>query len=76
MSEEDIMEVSRYLFQSPSPNQVQIGRLDPSVSKESTSKNSETIPDEISNKAKNFQATQINEVLPSVESLYKLDVYA
>ena len=30
------MTVNRYLFQSPSPSQVQVGRLDPSVKQEDT----------------------------------------
>jgi len=34
------MTVNRYLFQSPSASQVQIGRLDPSVKQENTTSNS------------------------------------
>lgn len=36
------MDVSRYLFQSPSPQQVQIGKPDPSVQKEETTAETET----------------------------------
>lgn len=36
------MNVSSYIFQSPSPQQVQIGRPDPSVAKEETSTQTDT----------------------------------
>jgi len=70
------MEVSRYLFQSPSSSQVQIGRPDPSVSKESTPQSTQTVPNETLSEAKSFITTQVSEVTPTVESPYQLDVYA
>ena len=73
------MEASRYLFQSPYANQVQIGRVDPSVKKESsTSQESAPIQNETLQKAQNFQAAQTQEVKPSVESsksTHLLDTY-
>lgn len=40
--EEDVMTIPSYLFQSPSPQQVQVGRPDPSTAKEETETKSET----------------------------------
>jgi len=75
------MTVQRYLFQSPSSSQVQIGRPDPSVQKEDTSTASSSaqasIPNETLTKAQSFQASQVNEVTPTVQSSSSLlDVYA
>jgi len=73
------METSRYLFQSPYANQVQIGRVDPNVKKESSS-SQESAPtqNETLQKAQNFQVTQTQEVTPTVESsesTHLLDTY-
>ena len=78
------MEVSKYLFQSPSSSQVQIGRPDPSsrqepTKQESTKDGASILPNETLKKAQSFQATQTKEVLPSVkssDSSNSLDVYA
>jgi len=78
------MEVSKYLFQSPSSSQVQVGRPDPSSKQETTKQEStkgsaSTLPNETLKKAQSFQATQTQEVTPSVkssDSLNSLDLYA
>ena len=73
------MQIAQYLFQSPSPQQVQIGRPDPSVKQESTTTTDASLPNETQSKAQSFVATQTSEVTPSVESVDSaplLDVYA
>jgi len=73
------MQVSQYLFQSPSSSQVQIGRPDPSVKTESAPTQSATVANESLSKAQSFTATQTTEVTPQVESTestHLLDVYA
>ncbi len=73
------MQVSQYLFQSPSPQQVQIGKPDPNVKQESTSTQSDSLPNETLSKAQSFAVTQISEVTPTVgdsDSAPLLDVYA
>ena len=75
------MEVSKYLFQSPSSSQVQVGRPDPSskqepTKQESTKEVASTVPNETLKDAQSFQASQTKEVTPSVESSNKLDFYA
>ena len=78
------MEVSKYLFQSPSSSPVQVGRLDPSSKQESTKQeatkeSTSTLPNETLKEAQSFQATQTQEVKPTVESTKSsnaLDVYA
>lgn len=73
------MQVSQYLFQSPSPQQVQIGKPDPSVKQESASTETASLPNETLSKAQSFAATQTSEVTPTVdstESAALLDVYA
>lgn len=71
------MNVASYTFQSPYSSPVQVGRLDPSSTKQETS-SSETPPtvDATQVKAQNFEATQVQEVTPEVESKPLLDVYA
>ena len=73
------MTVERYLFQSPSSHQVQIGRPDPSVKKEDTNSKTSTeqanIPDQTVQKAQSFQASQVSEVTPTVQSDRLLDIY-
>lgn len=72
------MNVASYIFQSPSPQAVQVGRLDPSsVSSDNTSDAaSAPVVNETQNEAKSFQASQVKEVTPKVESTQLLDVYA
>jgi hypothetical protein len=72
------MNVASYLFQSPSPSPVQVGRLDPSSKQESSVKTETPPKDETVTKAQNFQASQTTEVTPKVESssAQLLDVYA
>jgi len=79
------MEVSQYLFQSPSSSQVQVGRPDPSskqsepTKQESTTQSNASVPNESLKNAQSFQATQTQEVTPTVESsepVNGLDVYA
>ena len=71
------MNVASYIFQSPSPNAVQVGRLDPSsVSTESSSSVAAPVVNETQVEAKSFEATQVTEVTPSVESAPLLDTYA
>ncbi len=69
------MNVSRYLFQSPYNNQVQVGKLDTSAKQESNSTENIPIQDEILKKAENFQNTQTKEITPSVESPSQIDLY-
>ena len=71
------MDVTRYTFQSPYPNQIQIGRPDPSVKQdESKSGDNPAV-----GKAQNFslktnEAVQPKEVKPTVKSEQLLDTYA
>jgi hypothetical protein len=62
------MQVSQYLFQSPSSNQVQIGRPDPSAQKEE-------IADKVSQNTKEFDTQKIKE-LEKQNPIYLLDTYA
>jgi len=64
------MTVNRYLFQSPSASQVQVGRPDPSVKQEDTKSSQEL--------EKNEKSTSLtNETqLDSISSSHLLDVYA
>jgi len=72
------MQVARYTFQSPYPNQVQIGRPDPSASMKDNS--DKGLDSSITNKtmrdAKNFEISQTKEVKPEVVTNQLLDVYA
>ena len=74
------MNVTRYTFQSPYPNQIQIGRPDPSVKQEQSAQNAseqllKSTNDSLAN-ATSFQATQTSEVTPTVSSSHVLDTYA
>ena len=60
------MEVERYLFQSPSPHQVQIGRPDPTVQKDESSTGSNLTKSETQTKAESFAQSQKQEVKPSI----------
>ena len=74
------MTVDRYLFQSPYSSQVQVGRRDPSVKQEGDAQSSSAELPKSTNatlqKAQSFQATQISEVKPTVDSAALLDIYA
>ena len=77
--EEDVMNVSRYIFQSPYSSQVQVGRPDPSVKQDSSSAvatQSAPVVNETLSSAQSFTATQTSEVTPTVSSNNLLDVYA
>ena len=73
------MQVTQYVFQSPYPNSVQFGRIDPSTKQDDSGSNSST-PAPV--KAKTFgeilQKNDVNpqKVAPTVESKQTLDVYA
>ena len=74
------MQVTRYTFQSPYPNQVQIGRPDASSKSEDSSSSSATELDTSSTNqtmqdAKAFEASQTKEVTPEVASKQLLDIY-
>jgi len=74
------MNVNRYIFQSPYSSKVQVGRLDPSVQKETTATQngdaSFTAVNTTAQKAKTFESSQVHEVKPAVESTKLLDIYA
>lgn len=76
------MNVGSYIFQSPYSSQVQVGRPDPSVKREDSSSasalsgQSAPVVNETLSSAQSFEATQISEVTPTVESNQLLDVYA
>jgi hypothetical protein len=74
------MQVKSYTFQSPYPNQVQIGRADSSSTQnekttEDTSKLNKQ-SNETLKSAETFTNTQTQEVEPQVKSERMLDVYA
>lgn len=74
------MNVSSYIFQSPYSSQVQVGRPDPSVQKESTSTQSSDSSfapvNTTAQEAQTFQVAQVVEAKPAVESAQLLDIYA
>ncbi len=72
------MQVAKYLYQSPSPSPVQVGRLDPSSKKEDASTASslpQSVVNQEASKAESFESSMVQEVKPTV-SQNKLDVYA
>ena len=72
------MQVAQYTYQSPSTSAVQVGKLDPSSVKEENSKTSSELPASTNPtlaKAQEFQATQVNEVKPTITQ-NSIDVYA
>jgi hypothetical protein len=72
------MQVAQYTYQSPSPSAIQVGKLDPSSVKDESTKSSAELPkatNETLNKAQSFQATQVQEVKPTV-SATSIDTYA
>jgi len=74
------MNVARYLFQSPSPNQVQIGTPDPSSKEEETSKSTSPIGSAVTSKSPEQwlqnDAINVQKVEPTVNSNQLLDIYA
>jgi hypothetical protein len=78
------MNVSSYLFQSPYPSPVQVGRADTSTKQEDVKKE-DTKPQEGSvstfqadqkqQEAQVFAASQVKEVEPAVKSEKLLDMY-
>lgn len=71
------MNVSNYIFQSPYPSQVQVGRPDTSATQEEQSKQTAvSTPNTSLEKAKSVQAVQTQEVKPKVETSSLLDTYA
>jgi hypothetical protein len=68
------MKVAQYTFQSPSPIQVQVGKLDPSSLKEDQKLSSfVTNPTQV--EAQSFAVIQVQEVKPKVTA-NSIDVYA
>ena len=73
------MQVTRYTFQSPYPNQVQVGKPDTSSKSDDSSKNAElnsNTTNQTLQDAKTFEASQTKEVSPEVKANQLLDVYA
>jgi len=76
------MTVNRYLFQSPSSSQVQIGRPDPSAKQEQTNTNTSQQLDTFSKKAQPVHETQVKSenivqnISADVSEAPLLDVYA
>lgn len=75
------MNVAQYTFQSPYPSPVQVGRLDPSSLKDSSSAGSDTSSllkstNETLNKAEAVETSLKSEVKPSVSASNSLDLYA
>ena len=78
------MTVNRYLFQSPSASQVQVGRLDPSVKKDDTSTSANT-SQQMNTSVKQAQPVHptkidsestVQDVQPTTTTTPLLDVYA
>ena len=71
------MQVAQYTYQSPSSSAVQVGKLDPSSVREE--KSSSSLPsaatNETQSKAQSFEATQVQEVKPTVTAT-SIDIYA
>jgi hypothetical protein len=72
------MTVQSYIFQSPYSSQVQIGRPDPSAKQDSQGSDTQTLENtnQTLQEAKSFQATQTQDVSPSVTTNQHLDLYA
>lgn len=72
------MQVTQYTYQSPHTSPVQFGRADPSSQKQESQAQTQELPDatnETLTRAKEFTATQTQEVEPTVNAS-KLDFYA
>ena len=74
------MNVTRYLFQSPSSNQVQIGKPDLSSKEEDSSKSTSSFGSAVTAKSPEQwlqnDATSVQKVKPTVNSNQLLDTYA
>ncbi len=77
---EDIMNIAHYVFKSPYPSQIQVGRLETSVSggqsKQENGSELVSTTNESLNNAESFKATQTQDVQPTVKSDTLLDTYA
>ena len=76
---EYVMDVTRYIFQSPYSNKFQVGRPDTTVKPQESSSEDVSKLAQVANtslqSAQNFQQTQIKEVTPTVNTEHALDVY-
>lgn len=74
------MNITRYIFQSPYPSQVQIGRPDPSAKQDvSASQQGTQIlenTNDTASKAQTYLSSEKKEVKPTVNSANLLDTYA
>jgi len=75
------MNVAQYIFQSPYPSPVQVGRLDPNSLKDSSSSQNDTSSllkssNETLKRAEVLETSLKSEVKPSVFSSGSLDLYA
>jgi len=75
------MNVAQYTFQSPYPSPVQVGRLDPSSVKNSSSSTNDdasllNASNQTLKKAQTFENSLKSEVKPVVASANSLDLYA
>ena len=71
------MNVARYLFQSPSSSQVQIGRLDPTSKEEdSTSSSQSAVQSKTPEQWLEKGPSTVQNISPTVESKQLLDIYA
>ncbi|MBU0632414.1 hypothetical protein KKA17_07205 [bacterium] len=74
------MNISKYIFQSPYPNQVQIGRPDPSAKNDVSSQqpSAELLKDDSKTaaKAEALLQTEKKDIKPTVSSTNLLDTYA
>ena len=73
------MQINSYIFQSPSSNQVQIGRLDPNSVSEQKPQGNDSEPmqgtESSSQNTQSIQTTKTSEAIPAVTSDNLLDIY-
>ncbi|MBN2815171.1 MAG: hypothetical protein JXQ67_00700 [Campylobacterales bacterium] len=71
------MQVTQYTYQSPYTSPVQFGKVDPSTKQEQSTQTDQLLQNNQSAvQAQELQATQTQEVKPSVTQNSLLDVYA
>ena len=74
------MNITRYIFQSPYPSQVQIGRPDPSAKQDVSGSQPDMQilknTNDTANKAETFSSTEKKDVKPTVNTTNLLDTYA
>lgn len=74
------MNITRYIFQSPYPSQVQIGRPDPSAKQDVSASQQDTqileSTNDTASKAQTYLNSEKKEVKPTVNSTNLLDTYA